>query len=177
MHWEQNVTFLKVRFQKHQAERKKKELFPLAQNPILCEGIRRQRSDLALNLLTLYKDDQGRLIQILDKLLDRDIHVLFKNPNINPFNVGSKKVNQASNMTQQANSNSPSLSIRGQQRKATASNTTGEPLTEIDSSGLDESEGENFDQKAWEAKFRCLNLKTTSKRISNGNVSDSIDDE
>lgn len=45
----------------------------------------------------------------------------------------------------------------------------GETLTEIDSSGLDESEGENFDQKkAWEAKFRCLNLKTTSKRISNG---------
>jgi hypothetical protein len=33
---------------------------------------------------------------------------------------------------------------------------------------LDESEGENFDQKAWEAKFRCLNLKTSSKRISNG---------
>src|SRR5688572_7835701 len=39
----------------------------LAQNPILCEGIRRQRSDLTLNLLTLYKDDQARLTQILDK--------------------------------------------------------------------------------------------------------------
>lgn len=155
----------------------KKEIFSLAQNPILCEGIRRQRSDLALNLLTLYKDDQGRLIQILDKLLDRDIHVLFKNPNINPFNVGSKKINQTSNTSQQANNNSSSSSIRGQQRKAAASNTTGEPLAEIDSSGLDESEGENFDQKAWEAKFRCLNLKTTSKRISNGNVTDSIEDE
>jgi hypothetical protein len=140
-------------------------IFYLAQNPILCEGIRRQRSDLTLNLLTLYKDDQGRLIQILDKLLDRDIHVLFKNPNINPFNVGSKKVNQNSALTQQTNTNSPSLSTRSQHRK---SNVNGETLTEIDSSGLDESEGENFDQKAWEAKFRCLNLKTSSKRISNG---------
>jgi hypothetical protein len=145
----------------------------LAQNPILCEGIRRQRSDLALNLLTLYKDDQGRLIQILDKLLDRDIHVLFKNPNVNPFNVGTKKVNQALAVAQQASTNSPTLSTRSQNRRtaAAASNSNGEPLTEIDSSGLDESEGENFDQKAWEAKFRCLNLKTTSKRISNGRPS------
>ena len=145
-------------------------MFSLAQNPILCEGIRRQRSDLTLNLLTLYKDDQGRLIQILDKLLDRDIHVLFKNPNINPFNVGSKKVNQISISSQQTNTNSPSSSTRLQHKKSTttASNINGEPLTEIDSSGLDESEGENFDQKAWEAKFRCLNLKTSSKRISNG---------
>lgn len=177
MHWEQNVTFRKVRFNRLKNEAERKRIFSLAQNSILCEGIRRQRSDLALNLLTLYKDDQGRLIQILDKLLDRDIHVLFKNPNINPFNVGSKKVNQTSNTTQQANSNSPSSAIRAQQRKSAASNTTGEPLTEIDSSGLDESEGENFDQKAWEAKFRCLNLKTTSKRISNGNAQYSIDYE
>jgi hypothetical protein len=143
-------------------------IFSLAQNPILCEGIRRQRSDLTLNLLTLYKDDQGRLIQILDKLLDRDIHVLFKNPNINPFNVGSKKVNQSSTLAHQTNTNSPSLATRSQHRKSNASNINGETLTEIDSSGLDESEGENFDQKAWEAKFRCLNLKTSSKRISNG---------
>ncbi len=145
-----------------------KNYFNLAQNPILCEGIRRQRSDLTLNLLTLYKDDQGRLIQILDKLLDRDIHVLFKNPNMNPFNVGSKKVNQNSILSQQTNTNSSSLSTRLQHKKSTTSNINGETLAEIDSSGLDESEGENFDQKAWEAKFRCLNLKTSSKRISNG---------
>lgn len=126
-----------------------------------------------MNLLTLYKDDQGRLIQILDKLLDRDIHVLFKNPNVNPFNVGSKKYNQTSASSQQTNTNSASASAssnRAQHRKSSAvvSNANGEQLAEIDSSGLDESEGENFDQKAWEAKFRCLNLKTSSKRISNG---------
>jgi hypothetical protein len=140
-----------------------------AQNPILCEGIRRQRSDLALNLLTLYKDDQGRLIQILNKLLDRDIHVLFKNIHINPFNVGSKKATSTSLSCQQIDRHSPSLSTCSQHQKSNVtSNTTNEPAAEIDSSGLDESEGENFDQKAWEAKFRCLNLKTTSKRISNG---------
>ncbi len=73
-------------------------------------------------------------------------------------------------MSQQLNTNSPTLSTRSQHKKSTTTtaNINGEPLTEIDSSGLDESEGENFDQKAWEAKFRCLNLKTSSKRISNG---------
>jgi len=87
---------------------------------------------------------------------------------MNPFNVGSKKVNQNSILSQQSNTNSSSLSTRLQHKKSTASNINGETLAEIDSSGLDESEGENFDQKAWEAKFRCLNLKTSSKRISNG---------
>ncbi|CAF4143013.1 unnamed protein product, partial [Rotaria sp. Silwood1] len=63
---------------------------------------------------------------------------------------------------------SPTLHLTTSRNTSTISNISGEQLTEIDSSGLDESEGENFDQKAWEAKFRCLNLKTSSKRISNG---------
>ncbi|CAF0912729.1 unnamed protein product [Didymodactylos carnosus] len=145
------------------------------QNPILCEGIRRQRSDLALNLLTLYKDDQTRLIKILEKLLDRDIHVLFKNPNTNPFNIGSKKLHAQSTATSSTAASSTHLNQNNdntngvddavanrQEHKKTSA------AAEIDSSGLDESEGENFDQKAWEAKFRCLNLKNSSKRISNG---------
>ena len=66
---------------------------------------------------------------------------------------------------------SPMLTARTQTKRVTlATNGNGEPVAEIDSSGLDESEGENFDQKAWEAKFRCLNLKTSSKRISNGKI-------
>ncbi|CAF0729450.1 unnamed protein product [Didymodactylos carnosus] len=145
------------------------------QNPILCEGIRRQRSDLALNLLTLYKDDQTRLIKILEKLLDRDIHILFKNPNMNPFNIGSKKLHTQSTTISSGTTSSVNLEQSHDSTNSFDDATSNRleykktlATAEIDSSGLDESEGENFDQKAWEAKFRCLNLKNSSKRISNG---------
>ena len=51
-----------------------------ADHPLLCEGTRRQRGDLALNLLVTYKDDPERLARIMDKLLDKDIHQMFKTP-------------------------------------------------------------------------------------------------
>merc|ERR1719151_495169 len=51
-----------------------------ADHPLLCEGTRRQRGDLALNLLVTYKDDPERLARVMDKLLDKDIHQLFKPP-------------------------------------------------------------------------------------------------
>ncbi len=59
--------------------------------PIYCEGIRRQKGELALSLLLTYKDDQTRLLRILDKILDRDVHVLFKAP-FNPFQPNLKKI-------------------------------------------------------------------------------------
>ncbi|XP_039624044.1 zinc finger SWIM domain-containing protein 8 isoform X3 [Polypterus senegalus] len=43
-----------------------------AEHPLLCEGTRREKGDLALALMITYKDDQGRLKKILDKLLDRE---------------------------------------------------------------------------------------------------------
>uniref|UniRef100_A0A1B6CIJ5 SWIM-type domain-containing protein n=2 Tax=Clastoptera arizonana TaxID=38151 RepID=A0A1B6CIJ5_9HEMI len=51
-----------------------------ADHPLLCEGTRRQRGDLAITLLVLYKDDPCKLAHIMDKLLDREIHQLIKNP-------------------------------------------------------------------------------------------------
>merc|ERR1719450_436577 len=51
-----------------------------ADHPLLCEGTRRQRGDLALTLLVSYKEDPHRLTRIMDKLLDKDIHQLFKSP-------------------------------------------------------------------------------------------------
>ncbi|XP_071492613.1 zinc finger SWIM domain-containing protein 8-like [Diadema antillarum] len=42
-----------------------------ADHPLLCEGTRRQRGDLALAMLSHYKEDQSKLRQILDGLLDK----------------------------------------------------------------------------------------------------------
>ncbi|EPY89432.1 hypothetical protein CB1_000110013 [Camelus ferus] len=43
-----------------------------AEHPLLCEGTRREKGDLALALMITYKDDQAKLKKILDKLLDRE---------------------------------------------------------------------------------------------------------
>ena len=61
------------------------------QHAIYCEGIRRQKGDLAITLLLTYKDDQNRLLKIMDKILDKEIHVLFKSP-INPFQPNLKRI-------------------------------------------------------------------------------------
>lgn len=42
------------------------------QYPMLCEGIRRQRGDLALALLLYCRDDSARIRQVMDVLLDKE---------------------------------------------------------------------------------------------------------
>lgn len=49
-----------------------------AEHPLLCEGTRRQRGDLALTLLLDYKDEPRKIAKIMEKLLDREIHTLIK---------------------------------------------------------------------------------------------------
>uniref|UniRef100_A0A1I8MWL1 SWIM-type domain-containing protein n=1 Tax=Musca domestica TaxID=7370 RepID=A0A1I8MWL1_MUSDO len=51
-----------------------------AEHPLLCEGTRRQRGELALTLLYFYKDDPHKIAKIMEKLLDREIHTLLKTP-------------------------------------------------------------------------------------------------
>ncbi|KAJ9580171.1 hypothetical protein L9F63_004188, partial [Diploptera punctata] len=51
-----------------------------ADHPLLCEGTRRQRGDLAIALLVHYKDDPAKVARIMDKLLDREVHQLLKTP-------------------------------------------------------------------------------------------------
>ncbi|XP_050328320.1 zinc finger SWIM domain-containing protein 8 homolog, partial [Bactrocera neohumeralis] len=51
-----------------------------AEHPLLCEGTRRQRGELALALLCYYKDEPRKIAKIMEKLLDREIHVLLKTP-------------------------------------------------------------------------------------------------
>ncbi len=68
-----------------------------SQHALLCEGVRRQKGDLALTLLLTYKDEEHSLLKIIDKILDRDVHILFKQTSIisfNPFNPNFKKIQQ-----------------------------------------------------------------------------------
>lgn len=51
-----------------------------ADHPLLCEGTRRQRGDLAVTLLIHYKDQPPKIAHIMEKLLDRDVHQLTKGP-------------------------------------------------------------------------------------------------
>lgn len=63
-----------------------------ADHPVLCEGTRRQRGELALTLLVHYKDDQDKLAKIMEKLLDKEIHQMYKVPNLSAYYFSSKMV-------------------------------------------------------------------------------------
>ncbi|XP_034174231.1 zinc finger SWIM domain-containing dorado isoform X1 [Osmia lignaria lignaria] len=56
-----------------------------ADHPLLCEGTRRQRGDLAITLLVHYKDEPTKVARIMDKLLDRDVHQLIKSPILSSY--------------------------------------------------------------------------------------------
>ncbi|XP_064602732.1 zinc finger SWIM domain-containing protein 8-like isoform X2 [Liolophura sinensis] len=56
-----------------------------ADHPLLCEGTRRQKGDLAIAMLVHYKDDQVKLSKIMDKLLDKEVHQLFKAPSLTTY--------------------------------------------------------------------------------------------
>ncbi|KAF5300151.1 hypothetical protein FQR65_LT09242 [Abscondita terminalis] len=56
-----------------------------ADHPLLCEGTRRQRGDLAISLLVYYKDDNWKMSRIMDRLLDKDIHQLLKSPIVSSY--------------------------------------------------------------------------------------------
>lgn len=43
-----------------------------ADHPLLCEGTRRQRGELAITLLSFYKDDPVKLARIMNKVLEKD---------------------------------------------------------------------------------------------------------
>ena len=62
------------------------------QYPMLCEGIRRQRGDLALALLLHCRDDSARIRQIMDVLLDKNRYDL---PNVTGENQKKKKVERS----------------------------------------------------------------------------------
>ena len=52
------------------------------EHPLLCEGVRRQKGELALKLLVRFKDDPSTLGTILEKLLDKTL-----SPNLKSISV------------------------------------------------------------------------------------------
>ncbi|XP_076654799.1 zinc finger SWIM domain-containing dorado isoform X1 [Halictus rubicundus] len=68
-----------------------------ADHPLLCEGTRRQRGDLAITLLVHYKSEPTKVARIMKKLLDPDVHQLIKSP-ISPiyyYSRGAPKSSEA----------------------------------------------------------------------------------
>nr|XP_023026588.1 zinc finger SWIM domain-containing protein 8-like [Leptinotarsa decemlineata] len=56
-----------------------------ADHPLLCEGTRRQRGDLAIALLMFYKDNCWKMARIMDRLLDKEVHQLLKTPIVSSY--------------------------------------------------------------------------------------------
>ncbi|VDP10961.1 unnamed protein product, partial [Soboliphyme baturini] len=53
------------------------------EHPLLHEGLRRQKGDLALALLLRYKDRPDKIVQIMDRILDRDLHQMYRSRSSN----------------------------------------------------------------------------------------------
>ncbi|RWS28198.1 zinc finger SWIM domain-containing protein 8-like protein [Leptotrombidium deliense] len=171
-----------------------------AEHPLLCEGTRRQRGDLAITLLVHYKDDKEKLAKIMDKLLDKEVHQMYKNPTsatysavpdtITPDSTSSSKsvsevvlttpvntsVNNSSSNSDESDNRDQGIEIASQSGDGSVeavmhtrqdSRRRGQ-LAERRPSDGDRSEGASSpgwdeDYKAWEARFRCTNLKTAKK--------------
>lgn len=84
--------------------------------PMLCEGTRRQRGDLALALLLHCRDDTSRIRQVMDVLLDKNRYDL---PNSTVVRQDKKKVERSD--SQENKSEESEASSNGVAVKAKAS--------------------------------------------------------
>ncbi|XP_053208052.1 zinc finger SWIM domain-containing protein 8 homolog [Panonychus citri] len=88
-----------------------------AEHPLLCEGTRKQRGDFIVELLVHYRDEVDKLNKIMDKVLDQEVHQLYKNPppgssvnnqNANNSNNNNSVNNNSNNNKYNINTGSPS---------------------------------------------------------------------
>ena len=156
-----------------------------ADHPLLCEGTRRQRGDLALTLLVTYKEDPHRLTRIMDKLLDKDIHQLLKSP-ILPSYYTSRQGDQvqalapsqpppqqpaavaAVNPQHQMEAGMAYLNLGARPRERPR-RPSREERAEAGASGAGEARrgggaGSPSPDWDWEAKFRCASLRVNKPR-------------
>ncbi|KAF8796402.1 Zinc finger SWIM domain-containing protein 8 [Argiope bruennichi] len=178
-----------------------------AEHPLLCEGTRRQRGELAITLLVTYKDDQEKLAKIMEKLLDKEVHQMYKAPassmyyssasssqqngSSNFLSSDDKNINEdgtskdteegelheeAENGQSASDNRSEHQSVARPRSLPSAHNSTPGSSRSRDSRQshrMHEDNGEHSegasspgweeDYKAWEAKFRCTNFRTTKK--------------
>lgn len=57
--------------------------------PLLCEGLRRLRGELAMNLLIRYKDNHERMALTMDRLLDLQMHQMYRHYSSNASYYGT----------------------------------------------------------------------------------------
>ncbi|XP_053949230.1 zinc finger SWIM domain-containing protein 8 homolog, partial [Anastrepha ludens] len=84
-----------------------------AEHPLLCEGTRRQRGELALTLLCYYKDEPRKIAKIMEKLLDREIHVLLKSPLLPSYYSSNPPVRTAASFMSRREDHEYSSGING----------------------------------------------------------------
>ena len=115
-----------------------------ADHPLLCEGTRRQRGDLALLLLVHYKDQPERLAKIMEKILDKEVHQLFKAPILPNYYV-------ANGSSGNSNQSSTNRTAGGAMRVVTGSNNDAlEPLNrQMVNLGLEENENQVLYGRDW----------------------------
>lgn len=139
-----------------------------AEHPLLCEGIRRQRGDLALALLLYNKDCEDRLNLILDKLLDKDIHQIHRKPpntsgHLSEPTDGAASSNQATPLSSETESKNSNPTI--DPIAATSSDSNKEPKSD---SSKDEPDSRN-----WIENLR--DLKLTAKVEDKSEPARSVD--
>ena len=156
-----------------------------ADHPLLCEGTRRQRGDLALNLLVTYKDDPERLARIMDKLLDKDIHQMFKTPILPSYYTCRPGQQSAAGppAPEPAPLVPPVPPMAAAEAGVAAMNLGARPRDRVRRTSREDRGPEararhemmappgpgspkpDWDSyKAWEAKFRCANLRVNKPR-------------
>ena len=70
---------------------------------------------MALTLLVHYKNDQDRLAKIMDKLLDKEVHQLFKSPHLSSYFSNKPDVQPHIAATEQPPPQPPTTSTPQQQ--------------------------------------------------------------
>ena len=132
-----------------------------ADHPLLCEGTRRQRGDLALLLLVHYKDQPERLAKIMEKILDKEVHQLFKAPILPNYYVantssGNGNPSSANRMANTLRSSTASVDLGNRNgsnlRSIGASNNEGsDPLSRrLGNLALDDNENQILYGREWD---------------------------
>jgi len=110
------------------------------QYPMLCEGTRRQRGDLALALLLYCRDDSARIRQIMEVLLDKNRYDL---PNVAGEAQNKKKLERSDSQESKSEgseaSNNGAVKSRGTLEVTPRRGSNGQSSSSTSDSGTDSS--------------------------------------
>ncbi|XP_069466781.1 zinc finger SWIM domain-containing protein 8 isoform X2 [Ambystoma mexicanum] len=125
-----------------------------AEHPLLCEGTRREKGDLALALMITYKDDQSKLKKILDKLLDRESQT-HKPQTLSSFYSSTKPTS--------ANQKSPSK--HASQTTAAMQQVAGTQQQHSVSPTVQGSHGESFTEKSTSENLQKVTCEPSAESV------------